>query len=554
MRSNGVFCAAIMNQLIKDKQRLSEINALRTAGGHQSAALLLAEDRLQQLIDSQDADPSSLLDWMCLTEQLRREAGCKTQADNTRALVLSEATRQFGAYSRGYATVLERLATQLLGGWHRGSLNDSLYECDQAKSLLIQALDIREKALRPPAELVLDVVRTATALSKVHESLREEGAATSNLQYAISRAEDAVGQDHIEVARLLVPLSRLYRLEHRHESSVRVAREALRIAQLHGSSTVDVAIAQNSLGIAMVHAGNLVEGNDFLRCSFEMARRLEDLSDADFADISYVYGEQLVRLKRWNEALVCLSIAVERYQRYLLPDHRRRLDALVLLSMCWAGSGNVSAARKILQDAYRVVERCRHGSPEIEEEFASICVALATAYVTAGDQREADRLLAYVDSMANSYMCDTDDFDSKNEEEQWEAEDSDAHGRRLKQMVGPAMVRSLLASNANDDALQLVESLLELKEAEFSDEDLLTSELLSLVHFQRGDLAEAVVAASKALSLCEELEVIDELKLAELLLSHAVILRTAGHGDEATVSEERGKAIYLKVRHAFAVP
>ena len=54
--------------------------------------------------------------------------------------------------------------------------------------------------------------------------------------------------------------------------------------------------------------------------------------------------------------------------------------------------------------------------------------------------------------------------------------------------------------------------------------------------------------------MCEESEVIDELKLAELLLSHAVILRAAGHGDEATVSEERGKAIYLKVRHAFAVP
>jgi hypothetical protein len=121
-------------------------------------------------------------------------------------------------------------------------------------------------------------------------------------------------------------------------------------------------------------------------------------------------------------------------------------------------------------------------------------------------------------------------------------------------MVGPAMVRSLLASNANDDALQLVESLIELKEADCSNEDSLISELLSLVHFQRGDLAEAVVAASRSLSLCEDSEVVDQLKLAELLLSQAVILRAAGHGDEANASEERGKAIYLKVRHAFAAP
>jgi tetratricopeptide (TPR) repeat protein len=417
------------------------------------------------------------------------------------------------------------------------------------------------------SHFVLEAAQALKAMARANECVMFDAAATSDLQRAIAYLEQYAGRDHIEVSRCLALLSRRFRLEQNNESAVRVAREALRIAQLHGQRSADLAIALNALGMALIDAGNLVDGMNHLRDSFEMMERINDWNEP-FADVSFLYGRQLLRLGRFGDANRCLTIASRIYERRLVPEHRRRINALVLLGRSFAGIGELHEARRRFHQASLDAERLRREPSYLredadEEEFANVCLSLVNANAEIGDFDESDRLLDIVCEISSD-LIGREVGDVRNEYEyKDEAEDAveeiNERGWRIAHLAGPAEVISLLRKDAKDRALELTRWLLQegdwvcnlgVDDPPYPVGHL--HEVLSFALLRVNDRMGAVEAIAKAVHACQCERSIDEIRLAELLNVQGYVLRESEQEEAASSCEERALTIYQRIGHMRA--
>jgi hypothetical protein len=603
-----------MHHPISDDRRIEEIHALRTRG-HFTAARVIAEDRLQQLLAQKQPNPDEVFDWTCRLEKLSRESGWEDQARDLRSRAVEMSIGRHGASSRETAATLERLAEQMIDGESR--LPGRWETHEEALALLQEASRIRSVALTPrsgisdalnaisallatdratsradsetsgmrgaiaclneymrgdhiataQAQLALEHAQTRKILARASELANDSDSATWHLQRAISCVEEFAGKSHTEVARCLCLLSRRYRLDSNFDSSIRIAREALRIAELSAPRGDGVVDALHALGLSLVYSGNVSEGMDDLRRSSELSTRAMVPATLE-ADVGLSFGRQLLRLDRFQEASRCLLIAANFYQATMPPTDQRRIYASALLGRSLAGIGDVAEARRWLHRASLDAESLRsHASRwddhAVLERFAETLIVLVYANADAEEYEESDRLLTVADEIASDFLgVDAEslrsDYEYRDEAEE-AADESIEQGESLELRLGPAMAMSLIRRGDGERAVSLIRRLLEFQSEEYRPDDPMymtprLDEVLSLALLSTGDKTGAVNAAAAAVAAREGEAIVDQVRVANLLSIQAAVLQQVGRTAESDAIAARATDAYKRVGHACAAP
>ncbi len=277
-----------------------------------------------------------------------------------------------------------QLAGSLLG--LVGEVYRDLGLFDEARSALERsvALQSSQPGLPPPG---LPVALNDLGLVQLDRGYVAQAEAL--FRQALDVAQQVLGPEHVEIARITDNLGRALAIQGEGEAAVLLHRSALETFEKQlGPRETEVGIAARNLALAYKKAGDRKSAEEWLKRSLKL---LEEKLGGDHPTVAEVRAELadvLVRLRRPDEAGVLYEQALPVIERIFGPQHPKLAAALADYASLLGSSPTSERALPMLERALAIR---RQALGEVHHEVASTWNEIGLVHRERGDWLQAEQ-------------------------------------------------------------------------------------------------------------------------------------------------------------------
>jgi tetratricopeptide (TPR) repeat protein len=259
----------------------------------------------------------------------------------------------------------------------------------EAESLLVRALEIREKALGP------EHTDVATSLNNLASLYRRQGKyvkAEPMYTRALNIREKALGPEHTDVATSLNNMAALYEEKGRYEDAEPLYARALKIHEkVHGLEDQYVALSLNNLALLYCKQGNYIKAEPMFARALSIREKVLGPDHPHVAsslnNLAFLYQEQ----DRYEEVEPLLIRSVSIFEKAYGPDHPDVATSLNNLAYLYNNLGRYKEAESMYVRSLNIYEKLLGHD---HQDVATSLNNLALLYEGQGTYEKAEPLYA----------------------------------------------------------------------------------------------------------------------------------------------------------------
>ena len=294
--------------------------------------------------------------------------------------LLRRGTERLGQGLHGQPLLRARLLDTL------GGIHTQLGLFDQARPLLAEALEIRQRLRGPGHPEVADTLVRLGSLAR----LSGRGDAVPLFRRALALREASFGAESPEVAEVLNDLGTAYAAQGNFDAAESALRRTLALQQRRwGGRDPRVAKTLHNLSGIALHRGRLPDAERLLRRALAIREATLPADDLDLAGSREALALLLWKQGRPAEAAALLERLAATFEKVYGPNHPSLAKTLLNLGLVRADLGDGGTARRLLERALAIDERTL--DPRHPQHLRALAV-LADLYVEQGRYAAAEPL------------------------------------------------------------------------------------------------------------------------------------------------------------------